>query len=81
MVELSPLMNGASKTETEIKLFYSIEYYDEEGPNIKHAFMTESEMMQLLDKFVQNGVKAKIYRLSTLPSDVQSESEKVKEIS
>jgi hypothetical protein len=79
MVELFPLMDTTSKPDT--KLFYSIEYHDEEGPNIKHAFMTEIEMMQLLDEFVQSGLKAKIYRLSTLPTDVQSESEKIKEIS
>lgn len=67
--------NNTSKSDA--KLFYSIEYHDEEGHNIKHAFMTEIEMMALMDEFVQNGVKAKIYRLSTLPADVQSEGEEL----
>ena len=72
--------NNTSKSDA--KLFYSIEYHDEEGYNIKHAFMTEIEMMTLLDEFVQSGIKVKIYRLSTLPTDVQSESEESpKEIS
>lgn len=70
--------NSTSKSET--KLFYSIEYYDEDGPNIRHSFMTELEMMNLLDEFIQKGIIAKIYRLSTLPTDVQSEGEKIKEI-
>jgi hypothetical protein len=59
-----------------MKLFYSIEYTDDEGDqNIKHAFMTGDEVDELMDKFIKSGVKATINRLSTLPSDVICEDE------
>lgn len=54
--------------------FYSVEFTDEEGElNIKHVFMTETEKLELLEKFRSNGISAAIYQLSLEPPAVSSE--------